>query len=248
MGLIQRMVRKTIFVITLIVLFLSSFTFNTKAGNENRKERARKWFSDGQKALAYRNYDEAIKYFNKTLDEDPSFIDIHRFLGDAYFGRGDLEKAKNEYKQVIIVKNPNNLPAHVGLGNVYFQEGKLEQAEAEYEKAIAINADYAPAHSGLGDVYRREQKTDAAVSEYTKAIMLDPDQASACFNLATIYLKKDQKPYAANLFYRAGALYYKQGNKEMALKSLQYLKKTNSKKLEQLLLEKLLPILKSNEM
>jgi tetratricopeptide (TPR) repeat protein len=242
------MVRKKFFLITSIIIFLICYTFNATGITENEKEKTKKWFSEGQKSLAYKNYDEAIKYFKKILNEDPSFIDVHRFLGDAYFGKGELEKAKNEYKQVIIVNNPNNLPGHIGLGNVYFKEGKLEKARTEYEKAIAINADCAPAHSGLGDVYIRKQKTDAAVSEYTKAIMLDPDQASAYFNLATIYLEKGKNPYAANLFYRAGVLYYKQGNKEMALKSLQYLKKTDSKKLEQLLLEKLLPILKTNEM
>jgi tetratricopeptide (TPR) repeat protein len=149
--------------------------------------------------------------------------------------------------QVIKVKNPNNLPAHVGLGNIYFQEGKLEQATSEYKKAISISPDYAPAYSGLGDVYLKKQKEDEAISTYIKAISSDPDQASAYFNLGTIYLRKGKNPHAASLFYKAGLLYFKQGNKEGALNSLKYLQKTDSAKLEQLLSKKLLPVLKGKE-
>jgi hypothetical protein len=54
-------------------------------------------------------------------------------------------------------------------------------------------------------------------------------------------------PDAANLFYKAGLLYCKQGNKEGALNSLKYLKKPDSTKLEQLLSKKLLPVLKGEE-
>ena len=110
---------------------------------------------------------------------------------------------------------------------------------SEYKRAISINPNYAPAYSGFGDVYLKKQKEDAAMSEYIKAIGIDPDQPSACFNLGTIYLSKGKDPYAANLFYKAGLLYCKQGNKEGALQSLKYLQKTNSNEARTALIERL---------
>ena len=131
------MLIKTVSVI-IILLLLSNFLSEFTLSNEINKEEGRRWFSEGQTALVLGNYDEAIEFFENVFEVDPGFIDIHRFLGDVYLKKGDLGKAKDEYKQVIKVKNPNNLPAHVGIGNIYFQEGKLEQAMSEYKQGLVL--------------------------------------------------------------------------------------------------------------
>jgi tetratricopeptide (TPR) repeat protein len=230
--------RKSLLLVILNLIFVVSITWAETADDKDTKERVRDWFLKGQAALSFENYDEAIKCYENTLELDPGFTDVHRFIGDAYLRKGMLDKAMYEYKKAIAIK-PNNVPAHVGLGEIYLKKGKLDDAASEYKKAIGIYPDSASAHSGLGDVYLNRGKINEAVSEYNKTIAINPDHASAHFNLGCFYIKRGDNSLAANHLYKAGVLYFRQGDREGALRAYEKLKQTESEELERILSEKL---------
>ena len=63
-------------------------------------------------------------------------IEEHFRLGFDAAGRGNLEEAVSEYKEVLRL-DPKNSRAHLNLGIVYGRQGKLGEEISEYKKAIA---------------------------------------------------------------------------------------------------------------
>ncbi len=80
------------------------------------------------------NYPEAIRYFNRALELNPSNSNFYRSLGTTYFVSGDLGKAKTSLSQALIY-DPDNGIARFYLGRVYGQEGQWKLALDNFEKA-----------------------------------------------------------------------------------------------------------------
>lgn len=113
--------KKVISLIVLILVIMAGVAWAEKAVDKRTKEMVRELFSKGHLALAFGNYDEAIRCYKKTLELDPNLSDAHRFIGDIYVKKGVLDKALSEYKKAIAIK-PNSATTHVGLGDVYLKK------------------------------------------------------------------------------------------------------------------------------
>jgi tetratricopeptide (TPR) repeat protein len=85
---------------------------------------------------------------------------------------------------------------------------------------------------------------DEAIIEYKKAIKTNPNDADAHLNLGHVYCEKKMEYAGAYYLYKAGLLFLKQGNRELALKAYEGLKLTKSKKLEEALFKQLYPEVK----
>ena len=165
-----------------------------------------------------------------------------------------LDEAISEYKKAIII-NPNLPFAHYCLGDIYRKKEMYDQAISEYKKVIANapnDEDFTKifpyqAHFGIAYIYSEKGMKDEAISEYKEVLTINPDNSRTHFNIALEYGKKGSMSLASDHFYKAGLLYIKEDNREGALKAYELLKKTDSKKLEQALFEKLYPELKQKK-
>lgn len=158
----------------------------------------------------------------------------------------NYDEAIKCYKKTIEL-DPSFTNAYFFLGNVYLKKRMLDNAIREYKKAIVLRPHAAPTHAKLGSAYLKKGMLDEAMSESKETIAIEPTNALAHFNLGCVYYKQGLISSAADHLYRAGSLYFKQGNKEGALEAYENLKRTNSKKLKQLLFDKLYPELKKKK-
>jgi len=115
-------------------------------------------------ALARRDWDAAAALAKEALGLRRRFSTAHALLGQAYVGRGDLQRAKASYT-TSYNQNPTNVTAMVGLAGV----AELEGNEAEYARWLEEAYKYAPEHRfvRMRRMRHREMKAD------TKELLLE---------------------------------------------------------------------------
>lgn len=119
---------KTVLLLALF-LFLSVFAFGQEAYSTTDKD-AIKNFVAANQAINDHEYDKAIAFFQKAIDNDSKFIEAHAMLGDVMQKQRNLKGAIEEFKKVIAIN-----PDYSRL--VYSKVADMEVSEAMYPQALA---------------------------------------------------------------------------------------------------------------
>ncbi len=82
------------------------------------------------------NFDEAITYFEKAIDQTEDEI-IPFNVAEIYFNRGNAAKAI-EFYQVAVERKPDWADGHLKLAYAYLNTGDMEQAAAAFEKVVEV--------------------------------------------------------------------------------------------------------------
>ncbi|HEY2924212.1 MAG TPA: tetratricopeptide repeat protein [Candidatus Eisenbacteria bacterium] len=88
--------------------------------------------------LLQKNWSDAIPYLEKAIELEPTNIQGHIWLAQAYSNSGDLSKAKSEFNKAIDI-DPNNPDAAKGLELIR----RYEQQKAQKQNGAAKPADAA---------------------------------------------------------------------------------------------------------
>jgi arylsulfatase A-like enzyme/Flp pilus assembly protein TadD len=148
-------------------------------------------------------YDPAIGILEKTLtimDEDPEIWDN---LGIAYFNKGDMSKAIENYRRAIDLDRTFAF-AYANLGVAYLarssgrnrQPEDLREAIDHLKKAVALDPTFNPAFRALGVAHKNAGQRNEAIAAWEKSIALDPRDGFAVTSLATACLELGQKEKA----------------------------------------------------
>ena len=62
----------------------------------------------GYAMITAKDYDRAVKYFNKNIESNPKNANGYNSLGDAYKAKGDKKNAIKNYKKALSL-NPNKI-------------------------------------------------------------------------------------------------------------------------------------------
>ena len=140
----------------------------------------------------------------KNLKEKSKFIKIFptMCLADAYFVKGELEKAFEIYSEAID-KMPGFSTLYTSLGDLYRKAGKLEEAIVEYKMALWIDSLSFPAYSGLVQAYEEIGDYDSAIMYYEKYIQVHPNNAVLHSNIANLYFMKGDTDKATSHYQAA---------------------------------------------
>jgi len=182
-------------------------------------EEAKAYFESG-KVLLQRGesgllLDEAIDKFRKALISAPNYPDLHFYLGIAYFRKGALNKAVEQFHQVIELRGDYQSThlqyAHLQLGIIYIKQKSWEQARLSLEKVLEMNPSSAEAYFNLGEVYFKMSKQgladlEQALKMYKKAVSLNPDYPEAHVGLGQVYREKKMFSEAGDEFRKADEL------------------------------------------
>ena len=118
--------------------------------------------------------------------------------GDAYFKKGDFDRAIEDYNEAIKI-SPQFNTAFNNRGNAYFARRDYVRAIQDFSRAIQINPgyltgsvdpvpfDYATVYRNRGNAYAAEHDDSRAIADYDHAIRLKPDDAAAFYSRGLAY-------------------------------------------------------------
>lgn len=149
--------------------------------------------------------DQAIAYYQKSLEANPRSPGVLYNLGIAQGNRGDLAAAIVCYKKALDI-DPGFDRALNNLGNAYIVQGEFAQAIAALTRAVSSNPNFAEAHNNLGNAYIKKGALDKAIAAYERATDLRPGFAEAHYNLGIAYRKKKRLDKAIAELERAVAI------------------------------------------
>jgi serine/threonine protein kinase/Tfp pilus assembly protein PilF len=128
-------------------------------------------------------FQEAIKYFELTLQKDPNYALAYYGLAEVFYAisywanvppNEAYPKAK-EYAQKAIEIDDDIGEAHAALGLVYtFYDWNWKEAERELTKALELNPSSAIIHMSYSWFLSLTEKHEEAISEAKRAQELDP--------------------------------------------------------------------------
>ncbi|WP_341525864.1 tetratricopeptide repeat protein [Nostoc sp. UHCC 0302] len=159
------------------------------------------YYKQGHAAYKIRDYEQAIEYFGKAIEKNPTYAKAHVNLGNARYNLKDYEGALNDYSEALRL-NPSEVKAYVNRGNArnmlaeYSSDPDKEYnlALADYNKALSLDSNEVEAHIRRGIVLSQiakysgdsQQGYKKAIADFTQAITLNASKTEAYFQRGVV--------------------------------------------------------------
>ena len=115
------------------------------------------------------NYEDAIGYFNKAAKLRPNDSGSIGGVGMSYFQMGDMEKAKANLEQAVLMDN-KNFTAHYYYALYYHKHQLFDFAVAEYEKAMVDKKLKIKSLFGMGECNREKGVNVRAIECFERLV------------------------------------------------------------------------------
>lgn len=146
--------------------------------------------------------DEAVKYFQLAVKEEPNNPQVYNNLGVALKAQQNLTEAQGSFEKALKL-DPNLVDVYYNLGNTLTALGKLQSALKTYHKGLKINPDIAKIHNNLGTVYKKLNKPKKALFHFTKATKINKAYPEAYRNLGLIFDEQREIEKAISAYKKA---------------------------------------------
>ena len=153
----------------------------------------------GNKLFEEEKYEEAVKAYEKILEEFPDVYIINKNIGNCYFKQEKYEKAEEYYRKVL-EKVPSESSVMLAIGNCYTNRGENEKALEWYRKIEFEKLDDPIVLYNIGTNFYNSSQFKEAFKYYKKAIEIQDDFLDALYQLGLCYLNLSQYPDAITTF------------------------------------------------
>ncbi len=145
-----------------------------------RKERAAiQSYNRGTHYLSAGEYDRAIYYFKRAIENDDTFALAFYNLGSAYLSTGDLDLAREAYLNALRLQE-DMVGARYNLALIYHEMKQDSAAEKQALEILRRQPDHASAHMLLGMIYADQPgQTEKAMQHYGEYLKLSPNSPDA---------------------------------------------------------------------
>ena len=96
------------------------------------------WCAAGNCFSLQKEHENAIKFFQRASQVDPTFAYSYTLLGHEYITIEELDKALTCFRQAVRI-DPRHYNAWYGIGLVFYKQERFQLAEIYYKKAVDIN-------------------------------------------------------------------------------------------------------------
>ncbi len=164
------------FSIFLGILFGGGQAFAEEPGSEPQTAIA--WKVIGDSYYKNRDFDRALKCFEKQAAMEPPQGRARLWIANCYFAKGDFANAAKSYGQ-FLKTHPDSVSGQDGLGKSLYKIKEYDRAMPAFEKEIGIAPNQANGHYWMGCCLARKGRFEDAEGELRKAIGMDGKLADA---------------------------------------------------------------------
>ena len=137
-----------------------------------------------------KQYDLALKNFEKALSINPRLMDVFTNMMAVYAVRKEFDLALTKCDQQI--KKAGNGPAVLSIiynlkGELYLAKEEKAKAEEFFSKAIKENPDYVRPYYSLARIYLADKNEEKAIAQYQAVLDKNPQQAGPHMLMGIIY-------------------------------------------------------------
>jgi Flp pilus assembly protein TadD len=129
--------KKLLFVLALSAASLTSNAWSSGFESKPAENIQNRDFTAGKQAIDAKNWDAAVKSFNRAVKTDPGNADIYNYLGYAYRKLNMRDLSFQNYNEALRL-DPNHRGANEYIGIAYLKNGDLPTAQKHLEKLNAI--------------------------------------------------------------------------------------------------------------
>ena len=132
-----------------------------------------------------KEHETALRFFQRSLQLDPTFTYAYTLCGHEYFANEDFDKGLTCYRNAIRL-NPRHYNAWFGSGHIYFRQEKYGMAEYHFRRAHSINHRSSVLMCYLGMALHKVKRTGEAIQTLKQAVSFDPKNPLARFEYASV--------------------------------------------------------------
>ncbi|HEX9758235.1 MAG TPA: tetratricopeptide repeat protein [Nitrospiria bacterium] len=129
----------------------------------------------------------ALRYVQRVLGEDPSYLEGFELKGKILFEQGNFPGAKAALRKVLELER-NHVSANHLLGVIYSRESRWRAAIKVWRKAVTFSPNNDETLRELGWAYKMVGDEEHALAMLKKALELNPENLQARIDLGVIYL------------------------------------------------------------
>jgi tetratricopeptide (TPR) repeat protein len=120
-----------------------------------------------------KDYDTAVRYYQKAVDADSSYAQAVMSLGYAYSNLGEQQKAVEQMQRYIQIA-PDAADPRASYADLLVRAGRYDEALQQYEKSLELKPDYWYAIRQIGNIYATLGRLRAAEDQYHRSLALLP--------------------------------------------------------------------------
>lgn len=152
-------------------------------------------------ALYLQDYENAIKYFNMALKQDPEFKESYLNLSYCHKRLGQYGKSAQILNKLLKI-DPENIRALSELANAHFNMGDTAVAINMNLDIIRKRPDEILPYINLGKYYILLKDTMQGIKYFESAYQINNYHPDACYNLYFFYTALKQPEKAAKYYYK----------------------------------------------
>ncbi|MBH67454.1 MAG: hypothetical protein CMM58_03790 [Rhodospirillaceae bacterium] len=133
-------------------------------------------------------YKEAVAYYYKAIELDPSNADTYNNLGVLQKQHKNYSDSSFSYRSALILR-PDFADSYYNLGNVLGDLGRDGESLTSFMKATQLKPIYPEAFNNMGLTLNKIGQNEHAITCLYKAIDLEPKYVGAHNNLANLFQK-----------------------------------------------------------
>lgn len=181
-------------VISIIIIpILFSCAFAQQKQVESKDAKA--YYQLGITQIQRGDFDQAILYFNKSIEIDPNNPMAYRDRGAAYSAKGKHDLAISDWTKALEI-DPNDRTAYFNRGRTFCIIKQYDRAISDLNKTLEIDPRDADAYNERGIAYFEKGQYDLGISDFNKVIEINPNHPLAWKNLGYCYYRMKKWPEA----------------------------------------------------
>ncbi len=154
-------------------------------------------YSLARVSMSQNYYEDSIPLLESGLQLAPGRTDLHAALGESYFMSGKVDKAIEQFKQLI--EFDPSARSYAFLGLCYRQLGRFDEARKYFAEGLKKDPHNGACLFNMGYIEERQGNHLAAEHYLEEALRVSPDQADALLELANLRITQKKFEEAEEL-------------------------------------------------